>query len=157
MPGRATQQRTFSLIPVLILTALLAIGCAGFYWMFLRPQPLKPLPQLTPDAKAYVRNLALSDTEMKATENYMGATVVELTGKITNNGQRRLRLVELNCVFTDPYGQVLLRERVPIVRDKGASLAPGEARNFRLPFDSIPQSWNQAMPQLVIARIDFEE
>jgi hypothetical protein len=26
---------------------------------------------------------------------------------------------------------------------------------FRLAFDSIPDSWNQAMPELVIARIDF--
>jgi hypothetical protein len=25
-----------------------------------------------------------------------------------------------------------------------------------MPFDNMPQSWNQAMPQLVIAQIQFE-
>ena len=66
-----------------------------------------------------------------------------------------LELVEINCVFTDPYGQVLLRERVPIVSKKMGKLAPGETKPFRLAFDSVPESWNQAMPQMVIARIDF--
>jgi hypothetical protein len=28
-------------------------------------------------------------------------------------------------------------------------------RPFRLPFDDIPASWNNQMPQLVIARIGF--
>jgi hypothetical protein len=34
-------------------------------------------------------------------------------------------------------------------------LKPGESRDFRLPFDDIPGSWNNQMPQLVIARIEF--
>lgn len=95
---------------------------------------------------------------MEAKESYMKHTLVEITGKLTNKGDRGLRLVEINCVFYDPYGQLVLRERVPIVkRTGGAPLKPGETRSFRLPFDSIPSSWNQALPQLVIARIDFEE
>ena len=35
---------------------------------------------VTAEAKAYVRNLALSGVEMKATENFAGAAVVEITG-----------------------------------------------------------------------------
>ena len=34
-------------------------------------------------------------------------------------------------------------------------LKPGETRTFRLPFDDIPGGWNNQMPQLVIARIEF--
>jgi hypothetical protein len=41
------------------------------------------------------------------------------------------------------------------VSKKTGGVAPGEAKTFRLPFDNIPESWNQMMPQLVIARIDF--
>jgi hypothetical protein len=26
---------------------------------------------------------------------------------------------------------------------------------FRLAFDNVPEEWNQAMPSMVIARIDF--
>jgi hypothetical protein len=90
---------------------------------------------------------------MKATANYAGATVVEIIGNITNMGQRPLNRVELNCVFYDSAGLVVLRERVPIVR---AAIKPGETRAFRLPFEGIPQSWNQSLPQLVIAHIAFE-
>jgi len=86
----------------------------------------------------------------------MKATVVEITGKIANRGGRPLKLVEINCVFYDPYGQLVLRERVAIVKRTSDSLQPGESRAFRLPFDSIPSTWNQTLPQLVIARIDFE-
>jgi hypothetical protein len=34
-------------------------------------------------------------------------------------------------------------------------LAPGGKKNFRLAFDNIPESWNQALPQLVIAQTVF--
>ena len=81
--------------------------------------------------------------------------LVEITGKITNKGDRRLDQVDLNAVFYDPYGQVVLRERVSIVRPRTGGLAPEETKRFRLAFDNIPQSWNQAMPQLVIAGIRF--
>ena len=80
---------------------------------------------------------------------------MEITGKIGNDGDRVLQLVEINCVFYDAYGQVVLRERVPIVSRKMGNLAPREIKSFRLAFDNVPESWNQAMPQLVIARIDF--
>jgi hypothetical protein len=86
----------------------------------------------------------------------MKQAVVEITGKIGNNGGRNLKEVEINCVFYDPYGQLVLRKRVPIVGQKMGGLAPGEIKNFRLAFDDIPDSWNQALPQLVIAQIDFD-
>lgn len=141
-----------------ILAAILCLG--GAIWFFLLHGPAQPASPgaLTPEAKAYVKNLGLSEVNMEAKESYMKHTLVEITGKLTNKGDRGLRLVEINCVFYDPYGQLVLRERVPIVkRTGGAPLKPGETRSFRLPFDSIPSSWNQALPQLVIARIDFEE
>jgi len=49
----------------------------------------------------------------------------------------------------------VLRERMPIVTKKMGGLAPGENKSFRLAFDNLPESWNQALPQMVIARIDF--
>ena len=72
-----------------------------------------------------------------------------------NTGGRALRTVEINCVFYDPYGQIVLRKRVAIVSKKMGGLTPGEVKEFRLPFDEIPESWNQALPQLVIASIEF--
>src|SRR5262249_54155917 len=114
-----------------------------------------PPPVLTGDAKVYVRNLQLFDVEMKAQVTYMKQAVTEITGKIGNNGDSVLQMVEINCVLYDAFGQVVLRERDAIVSRKMGSVAPGEIKSFRLPFDTIPQSWNQAMPQMVIANIVF--
>jgi hypothetical protein len=137
-----------------VTVTAVAIALVGA-WAFMasRPRAVPPPQAITADAKAYVKNLKLSGVEMKATANYAGATVVEIVGSITNAGDRTLNRVELNCVFYDSAGLVVLRERVPIVR---TTTKPGETRSFRLPFEGIPQSWNQSMPQLVIAHITFE-
>ncbi len=152
-----------SSFPVLAIVIVLVVALAGAaaWWFFLRtpPGPQEP-PPLTEEAREYVRNgfLALSEVEMKAAENYMMTTVVEVTGKITNKGPRPISVVELTCVFRDPYGQVIHRERVPIVRrTPGKPFRPGDTRPFRLAFDSIPAGWNQVRPDLVIARISFED
>ena len=138
------------------IVCLLAVGGGAFWYLErLAQQPPPAGPALSAEAREYVRHLKLSGVEMKATESYMKQSVVEITGLIANNGNRSAHTVELNCVFYDSYGQVVLRERVAIVRPN-IGLQPGEIRNFRLPFDNLPQSWNQAMPQLVIAQIKFD-
>jgi len=145
--------------PSPVMLGVIGIGAvvlAGGVWYLQRGPAMAPPPAaITPEAKAYVRNLRLSDVGIKATESYGGQQVVEILGKITNAGDRVLNAVEVNCVFYDPYGQVVLRERIPIVRNRGAGLKPGETRPFRLPFDTLPGSWNQGAPQLVIAAIQF--
>jgi hypothetical protein len=144
----------FSLPVVLTAALVLAIGGGVWYLERGRGEPEKG-PVLTADAKAYVRNLGLSGVSMKATENAIHQAVIEIEGKITNNGDRHLKSVRLSCIFHDAYGQVVLKERVEIVRARLGGLKPGETKEFRLPFDSLPQSWNQGMPQLVIAEIIF--
>ena len=139
-----------------VIGAVLVAGLAAFFYLdraSKRPEP--PPPPLTGPAKAYVKDLRLSDVQMEAHESYMKQSVVEITGKIGNAGDRVLEVVEINCVFYDRYGQVVLRQRVPIVSKKMGSLAPGDTKPFRLAFDNLPESWNQQMPQMVIARIEF--
>lgn len=138
-------------VAIYVLAAVLVVGGA-LTWFVSRPRPDVTAAPLTADAKTYVRNLQLADVSMKATESYVGQTVTEIEGKITNGGQRSVSQVDVNCVFYNVYGEVILRERVAIVK---GSLKPGETKNFRLPFDDIPGSWNNQMPQLVIARIEF--
>ena len=150
------RKRKIPPVAFIFLGLVLIVG-GGFWYLDKQSRDIKP-PQsvLTPEGKAYVRNLKLSGVEMKAAEAYMKQMLVEIVGKIANNGDRRLKSVDLNCVFYDPYGQVVLRERVSIVRELTGGLNPGETKDFRLPFDSIPESWNQSMPQMVIAQVVFE-
>lgn len=156
-PGTKTQANARSIpIPVVAGGAviLLGLGVWGFLGYWERTHPPAPAI-LTADAKQYVRNLRLSDVDMKATESYMKQRVVEITGKIANGGGRNLSMVRINCVFRDAYGQVVLREPVVIIGPRTGALAPGDKKSFRLAFDSIPESWNQGLPDLVIAQIVF--
>ena len=140
-----------------VIGLVLVLGLGGF--LILERAAKKPPPApppLTGDARAYARNLKLTNVEMKAHESYLKQSVVEIVGNIQNVGDRMVKTVEINCVFYDSYGQVVLRERVPIVSPKIGAVAPEQIKPFRLPFDNVPESWNQRMPQLVMAAIEFQ-
>jgi hypothetical protein len=146
-------------LPVYIGAAILLVG--GVLLAYLALESRRPAAELelTPEAKAYVRNLQLSDVTMQASQSLFNQVVVEIQGKIANAGDRAVETVEIYCVFHDSYGQTVLRKRVPIVGGptgaKAGPLKPGETRSFRMPFDELPESWNHAMPNLVIAGIKF--
>lgn len=138
--------------------AVMGLGLAVWYFALRGPAAPAEPPGLSAEAKAYTRHLGLSDFEMKAADSFMQSTLVELLGKITNKGDRKLKVVEITCIFYDASMQYPVhRERVAIVRAKDGPLLPGQSRNFRLPFDAIPSTWNQATPQMVIAHIEFAE
>jgi len=109
-------------------------------------------PPLTPEGKAYVRNLPLSDVTMKSADSYARQTLTEIEGKVQNTGGRAVDRVDVYCMFYDSRGILVLKERVGLVKKL---LKPGETRHFRLPFDDIPESWNNEMPSLVIAQVIF--
>lgn len=142
-------------VPVYVAGAVAVLGLGIFLYMQYVAKHAPADAPLTPEAKAYVKNLQLSDVEIKANKSYLNQMVVEINGKIGNGGDRPLDTVEIYCVFYDSYGQLVLRSRVPIVSPRMGGLKPGETKSFRLPFDEIPESWNQAMPQLVIAGVKF--
>lgn len=140
---------------VIGLGCILILGIFG--WLTFGPKPAPPPPPvLTAEAKQYLDNLDLGNVHMQAAESFVNQRVVEILGDISNKGQRTVKLAEVTCVFRDYYGKELLRERVPIVGGGMGSLKPGQTKQFRLPFDDIPETWNQALPALVIAQIQFE-
>ncbi len=162
----ATQTKQQASIPpvVMVIGVVLALGVGAFLYLEQASRkPVPPPPPLTGPAKEYAKYLkfvsadgaAAESPKMVAHESYLKQSVVEITGNLQNAGDRVLEVVEITCVFHDPYGQVVLRERVPIVSQKMGKIAPGETKPFRLAFDNVPESWNQAMPQMVIARIEF--
>jgi hypothetical protein len=157
MDSPKTQVSRGAPVALLLLAGIAVIGFAAWYFYLRKPPEPPKAPVLSAEARQYVREgrLQLSEVAMGAKESFGGARLVEITGKITNAGDRHVKLVEINCVFHDPYGLVVFRERVPIVGARTGGLKPGETKPFRLAFDSLPQSWNQALPQLVIAQIVF--
>lgn len=139
----------------IVIVILLALGVCGFYYLDrAAKRPPAPPPPLSGDARTYVKNgfLPISNVEMQAHESYLEQSIVEITGNVGNTGNRVISSAVIYCVFYDPYKQVILRERVAIVKSR---LSPGETKPFRLAFDSVPESWDQTLPQIVIAAIDF--
>jgi len=155
LSAAALRKRPAFGLPQIVLIALVLAGGGVIAYLELAPHKPAADAPLTPEARAYVGNLKLGDVGMKAAKNYFSQMVVEIAGNITNAGDRNLDTVEIYCVFNDYYDQVTLRQRVPIVNSKMGGLKPGETKSFRLPFDNLPESWNQKMPQLVIASVKF--
>ncbi len=154
MPSSATTRtaRNSVLITVCIVVVL-ALASAAIY---LRRPVNKPAEggHASAEARAYLPNLRLSDVTMQATDNFMKQQVVEVQGKITNKGPVTLKRVEVYCVFYGMDNREIHREPLAIVSPSGP-LNPGQTRAFRLPFDTVPEGWNQVIPSLVIAQIDF--
>lgn len=154
MATEAPPKKTFNWTPVVIAgVAVLALAASLIYLS--RPVQRPTAAGASTEAKAYLPHLQLSDISMKATENFMKQNVVEVEGKITNNGPQALQSVDVYCLFYGVDGREVYRERVPLVAAKAAALKPGDVRSFRMPFDTLPDTWNQAVPRMVIAQITF--
>ncbi len=142
---------------MLLIALGLLLGIAAFGYLEWKGRSDLPVEQvvLTDEARGYLTSLDLSDVEMGATDNALGQTLVEITGTIRNIGDRPVRSIRLNCVFFDVYGIELHRVLSTIVRSS-QGLEPGAGQAFRLPFDDIPDGWNQVLPSLYVAEIVFD-
>jgi hypothetical protein len=169
-----TREKRFTVPPMAIVAGIVVlVGLAGFWYLdrLSRQGPPGPAP-LTGPAKAYVKSLRFVGADgvtpeapkMESHESYLNQSIVEITGNILNSGDRVLNSVEINWVFYEPgavmpdgrlYQEVIWRERTFVVTKKTGGLEPGKSRAFRVAFDNIPDSWNQAMPNPVIAAIEF--
>lgn len=154
--NRTKSKPAFPTTLVAVAGVAVVLG-AALFWYLQSSSRNQEVLGLTSEAKEYVRSLKLSDVGLKATESYLKQLVVEIEGKVTNTGNRPVDTVEVYCVFYDSIGQVVLRERVGVVRAGSGGLKPGQTRAFRLPFDNVPASWNHQAPQIVIAGIRFGE
>jgi hypothetical protein len=153
----STPSRLKSYWPAIItIAALVIVGIiAGFVYLT-RPMPQSPsAAPASREVKAYVSHLKLSNVTIKAAENFMQQKVVEVEGRITNAGPRTLRGVDVYCIFYGVDGREVHRERASVVPATAAPLKPDETRAFRLPFDTLPEGWNQAIPVMAIANINF--
>ncbi len=134
--------------------ALLVLGIAAYMTFGPKPAP-PPDPVLTADAKEYLPNLGLENVHMQAAESYSNQRVIEILGDINNKGNRVVKQALVTCVFYDWNNQIIARENDYIVGAAGP-LAPGATKPFRLAFDTIPETWTQALPKLVIREIKFQ-
>lgn len=156
--GSGLEQQRRDPAPLIIgaIVVLLGVGVAFFlFWQAQHQQ--EDVPVLTPEAEAYLPNLDLKEVQMAASDTFLEQTLVEITGKIQNLGDRTVTLVEIYCVFREINGIEVARERRVVVGPRTGALLPQEEQAFRLAFDNLPADWNQAVPSLFVAQIEFED
>jgi len=149
-------KKSIPLLPVLmaVVVAMALVGGA----IYLNRPVAKPIESgATQEAKDYLAHLDLSDVSMQASENFANQKVVEVLGNISNNGPREVKSIDLYCLFYGLDGHEVHRERLRIVGGAGTAgtLKAGATRSFRMPFDALPDGWNQALPKMAIAQITF--
>lgn len=139
-------------IVVLVVVALLLSG---------RSKPAPAPPTLHPE-DAYGASLPFSQLAMSESESLSGTKVTYLDGHVHNTGSRIVTEATVQVVFAndeamppqiDTQPLTVIRTRVPYVDTQPIAadpLKPGDDREFRLIFESVPQNWNTQMPQVRI-------
>jgi len=145
----------------IIIIAVVAVIAVMLVIAFVLREPPKPAKTISP----YAASLNLSDFKMSAAENFVGATVTYVDGKITNTSQKTVTRVVVEVVFRDDMGQLALRDEVPLrlLRNTGPytepvdltvmPLAPGQTQPFRLTFDHISAQWNRQYPEIRVTDV----
>ncbi|WP_158615314.1 DUF2393 family protein [Acidipila sp. EB88] len=122
---------------------------------------------LAPPA-AYASSLPITGIQMSDSSNLSGGKEMYIDGTITNHGAGTVRAVTVQIGFKDVAGQLagketlplnLVRFREPYVDTVPVSAAPiksGEARAFRLIFDTTPGSWDGAYPEIRVIAVSVQ-
>ena len=147
-------------LPLAIAAAAIVVIVAVLFWLS------RPAATTQPTQSPYAGNLQLSDIKMSTADNFMGATVTYIEGKVTNAGDKTVTHATVEVTFKNSLDQVVQQERPPLmVRQERpgysdavdlavAPLAPGQSRPFRLTFEHISSDWNGQYPQVKVLTVE---
>ena len=152
-------------IPILI--AAIVIGAALAAILLLAKQPR---PQVQQSLDPYAENLQVGDLKLSVAESFSGASVHYVEGKIANTGGRTANGIQVEALFRDSMGQVVLRDTQSLmllqrrsgdlppetVALKSRPLQPNEVQEFRLTFEHLPSEWNGGYPELRFVKISLQ-
>jgi hypothetical protein len=116
-------------------------------------------------ADPYAASLPISGLQMSEADSFSGAKVTYIDGQVTNTGNRTITAITVQVGFHSDVGQYaqrlaeplsLIRTRQPYVDIEPVSAAPiepGQQRDFRLIFDTVPAEWNQQYPEVRVINV----
>lgn len=138
---------------------LLAAGAAAAILMavVLWPAPAGRRAAATfgPAEQAHARKIRIQNLALSQAESFLNQQVTTISGDLTNDEERAVRDIELTIEFTDPFGQVVLRETRAAFSSADSPLGPGEQRNFQVAFEHLPSSWNVQQPVVQVTALRF--
>jgi hypothetical protein len=113
----------------------------------------------------YAASLPISGLQMSEATSFSGAKVTYIDGQIANHGNRTLTAITVQVGFHSDLGQYALRVALPLslIRTRqpyvdteqvsAAPVEPGQIRDFRLIFDTVPPDWNVQYPEIRILSV----
>ena len=116
-------------------------------------------------ADPYAAKLSISGLQMSEATSFSGAKVTYIDGQIANTGDRTLTAITVQVGFHSDVGQFaqrvalplsFIRTRQPYVDTEPVSAAPiepGQTRDFRLIFDTVPADWNLQFPEIRVISV----
>ena len=162
-PGSDNSGTPWKAIGLGLLVVLLGLLAVGY---FLRPCAPSPLVGPAP-VHPYAAQLRFTELKMSTAQNFVGATVTYLEGKVANSGDQAVSGATVESIFHNSLGELVQKEAQPLmyiharkpytdVSDLRANpLQPGETREFRLTFDHVSADWNRELPELRITGVTF--
>jgi Protein of unknown function (DUF2393) len=145
------------------LIVLVVVGALVFAG---RKKPA-PAPSTLQPADAYAASLPLSQFAMSEAANLSGGKLTYLDGHVQNTGNRTVTGITVQVVFQndeslapqiDTVPLTLIRTKDPYIDTQPVSsnpLKPGDDREFRLTFETVPANWNQQMPEVRVIRTEL--
>jgi hypothetical protein len=149
-----------------VVAALIVVAAIGGMVFAGRKKPA-PAPNTLLPADAYAANLPLSQLAMSESTGLSGDKVTYLDGHVRNTGDRTLTAATVQVIFQndealapqiDTVPLTLIRTRQPYIDTEPISaepLKPGDDREFRLIFETVPENWNTQMPEVRVVRTEL--
>ena len=115
---------------------------------------------------AYAASLPLSQLAMSESTSLSGGKSTYIDGHIQNTGGQTVSGITVQVIFRNDEAMPpqietlplsLIRTREPYIDTqpvRAAPLKPGDGRDFRLIFESIPANWNMQMPEIRVIQVD---
>lgn len=123
-------------------------------------------PSTVQPLAAYAANLPISELAMSESTSLSGGKSTFIDGHIKNTGNQSVSGITVQVIFRndeamppqiDTLPLSLIRTREPYIDTQSVSsnpLKPGDERDFRLIFESIPQNWNTQIPEIRIIQVE---
>ena len=157
------RSREFPLAAIIIAGAVvLAIFAAS---LFLTRSKAGPARGTVLPLDPYAAQLPLSQLAMSESTSLAGGKSTFLDGHIRNVGQKTVTAATVQVFFRNDEALpptvetlpiTLIRTRQPYIDTEMLSaepLKPGDDREFRLIFETLPANWNTQLPELHVVQI----
>lgn len=140
-------------VAFLIGAAIVALAVGGLFFYTRNAKPggasAAPLPMGEAE-KMYTGKIRFADFQMGRAQNLLNQESTYIAGRVFNDGERRVRDVEVSVEFHDVMNQVVLRDTRRVIGSYGAAIGARSSQEFQFTFEHVPADWNVQVPSIRI-------